>query len=1178
MYKIFTAINCGARSCISPKFLKIMKLTIVLWVTALLQVGAATYAQKVNLSVKNAQLDVVLDKLGKQSGYNFLYNSTMIKAGKPVSINAQNQPLTDVLEQCFKDQPFTYIINGNTVVLKDKDAPVATNASIVAAPVVITGLVTDSKGESLPGVTIRVKGTTNGVVSGADGRYSIKVEDTNAILVYSFIGFTPQEITVGNQTQINVKLSEQASTLEDVVVIGYGSVKKRDLTGAVGQIKAVDLMKGNPISLSQGLQGKLAGVAVNQNDGAPGAGVSIQIRGANSYGTNTQPLYVVDGIPFDAASTPTNDATTGNNQTFNPLALINPSDIESIDILKDASATAIYGSRGANGVVLVTTKKGKAGETKVVFSTNTAVSMLGKKVPVLGPYDYANYVNEGYTNGVKYNDYTFYKLPYPGEWSYPFANNQFQYDKGVYQPSPQDFLNPGVRTDQYGNSTNVQGSNWMDLITRKALTQDYNLSVSGGSEHGFYSISGNYTKQDGIIKNSDFERYSLRANVGQKIGNWLEVGLNTSFGRTSSNFAKTNSFDYGIIRSALVFPTTYAPETDITKITNQLSWLSANPYLYVMTAQDNLAAISSFSSAYAEVKFNSWLKFRQNLGINYSANNRGTYYNSLTGEGQAPTINGKAGQSDDWYTNIVTESLLTFDKKLGRIHNLNAVVGFTHENANYGSKSMSATNFPDDLTGYYDMGKALTPGKLVSGRGANELMSVLARVNYTLNDKYLFTASFRRDGSSKFATANKFANFLSGAFAWRASEEKFIKDLGIFSDLKFRASAGRTGNQAIAQYATLPQLASANYPVGGSLQSGMAESTYNGPANPNLKWETTTQYDFGVDMGFFDNRLSFTVDYYTKKTTDLLQSIKTPLSTGFQQMTINHGWVKNDGLEISGKFAALVHGPLKWNIDANISFNRNTIGGLDNDQFASRLWNAADYVFIQRNGMPIGAIYGYVEDGFYDNEAEVRSNPVYANASAAIIKQKIGEVKYLNLDNDPNITDADRTIIGNTNPDFIAGITNNFSYKNFNLSFFIQGVFGNDIFNGNLTDVTLSSISNIPTFAYEGRWTPETAATATWPKINNGYNREWLISNRYIEDGSYVRLKSLTFGYDFNKPFKGIQAISLFATGTNLITITKYSWFDPDVNSFGGDASRRGVDIHAYPSSRTFSLGARVSF
>jgi TonB-linked SusC/RagA family outer membrane protein len=1155
-----------------------MKLTIVLWVAALLQVSAAAYAQKIDLSIKNAPLDQVLDKLGKQTGYNFLYNSTMIKTGKPVTLNVKDQQLNDVLMQCFKDQPFTYVINGNTVVIREKENLGTVTPTVIAAPVTVTGLVIDSKGEPLPGVTVRVKGTTIGVVTTTDGKYSIKVEDTNAVLVFSFIGFTTQEVVVGNQTQINITLVDEASNLNEVVVVGYGTVKRRDLTGAVGQLKGSDLMKGNPLSLSQGLQGKMAGVSVSQNDGAPGAGVSIQIRGANSYGTNTQPLYVVDGIPFDAASTPTNDATSGNNQTFNPLALINPSDIESIEVLKDASATAIYGSRGANGVVLITTKKGKAGATKVQFSTNTSVSMLGKQVNVLQPFDYANYVNEGYTNGVKYNDYTFYKLPYPGEWSYPFANNQFQYNAGVYQPSPQDFLSPGVRTDQYGNSTNVQGSNWMDMITQKALTQDYNLSVSGGSEHGFYSVSGNYTKQDGIIKNSGFERYSLRANVGQKVGNWLEVGLNTSFGRTSSDFAKTNSFDYGIIRSAMIFPTTFAPETDVTQISNQLSWLSANPYLYVMTAKDNVAAISSFSSAYAEVKFNSWLKFRQNLGLNYSANNRGTYYNSLTGEGQAPTINGKAGQSDDWYSNIVSESLLTFTKTLGKIHSLNAVVGFTHENANYGSKAMSATNFPDDLTQEYDMGKALNPGKLVSSRGASELMSVLARVNYSLYDKYLFTASFRRDGSSKFATANKFANFLSGAFAWRASEEKFIKDLNIFSDLKFRMSAGRTGNQAIGEYATLPQLASANYPIDGSLQSGMAESTYNGPANPNLKWETTTQYDFGIDMGFFDNRVTLTVDYYTKKTTDLLQSIKTPLSTGFQQMTINHGWVKNDGLEISGKFLAITRGPLKWNIDANISFNRNEIGGLDNDQFASRLWNAADYVFIQRNGMPIGAIYGYVEDGFYDNEAEVRANPVYANASAAIIKQKIGEVKYLNLDNDPNITDADRTIIGNTNPDFIAGITNSFTYKKFNLSFFIQGVYGNDIFNGNLTDVTLNSIGNIPTFAYQGRWTPETAATATWPKVNNGYTREWLISNRYIEDGSYVRLKSLTFGYDFSKPFKGIETISLFATGTNLITLTKYDWFDPDVNSFGGDASRRGVDIHAYPSSRTFSLGARVSF
>jgi len=1178
MYKNFTAINCGDRSCILPKFLNIMKLTILLWVAAFLQVSAATYAQKINLSVKNAPLDEVLDKLGKQTGYNFLYNSTMIKTGKPVSLNVKNEALNEVLLQCFVNQPLTYIINGNTVVIREKETPVTIIPDIIAAPVNITGVVTDAKGQPLPGVTVRLKGSSTAVVTTIDGRYNIRVEDGSSILVFSFIGFSPQEVVVGNQTQINISLIEQASALDEVVVVGYGSVKKKDLTGAVGQLKGSDLMKGNPLSLSQGLQGKMAGVLVNQNDGAPGAGVSIQIRGANSYGTNTQPLYVVDGIPFDAASTPTNDATSGNNQTFNPLALINPSDIESIDVLKDASATAIYGSRGANGVVLITTKRGKAGKTKVQFSANTSVSTLAKRVEVLDPYNYANYVNEGYTNGVLYNDYTFYKLPYPGEWSYPFANNQFQYDQGVYQPSPDDFLKPGIRTDQYGNSTDVQGSNWLDLITRKAITQEYNLSVSGGSEHGFYSVSGNYTKQNGIIRNSDFERYSLRANVGQKVGNWLEIGLNTSFGRTSSNFAKTNSFDYGIIRSALIFPTTFAPQTDITQISNELGWLSANPYLYVMTAKDNLAAISSFSSAYTEIKFNSWLKFRQNLGINYSSNNRGTYYNSLTGEGQAPTINGRAGQSDDWYSNIVTESLLTFTKTLNSVHSINAVVGFTHENANYGRKSMSATNFPDDLTGEYDMGKALNPGKLVSGRGASELMSVLARVNYTLMDKYLFTASFRRDGSSKFATSNKFANFFSGAFAWRASEEKFIKDLGIFSDLKFRTSYGQTGNQAIAQYATLPQLSSANYPLNGSLQSGMAESTYNGPANPNLKWETTTQYDFGLDMAFFDNRISLTVDYYNKKTTDLLQSIKTPLSTGFQQMTINRGWVKNDGLEISAKFIALAHGALKWNIDGNISFNRNTIGGLDNDQFASRLWNAADYVFIQRNGMPIGAIYGYVEDGFYDNEAEVRSNPVYANASAAIIKQKIGEVKYLNLDNDPNITDADRTIIGNTNPDFIAGLTNSFSYKNFNLSFFLQGVYGNDIFNGNLTDVTLNSIGNIPAFAYAGRWTPETTATATWPKVNNGYTREWLISNRYIQDGSYLRLKSLTFGYDFLKPFKGVETISIFATGTNLLTFTKYNWFDPDVNSFGGDASRRGVDIHAYPASRTFSLGARVSF
>lgn len=1050
--------------------------------------------------------------------------------------------------------------------------------SLMAQSINITGKVTSASDKTpLPGANVHVKNNkTKGTVVGENGSYSINAQNGD-VLVFSFVGMATKEVTVGSATTINVAL-ESAALLDELIVVGYGTVKKRDLTGSVGQIKAADLMQGNPLNLAQGIQGKLAGVMVNQNDGAPGAGVSIQIRGANSYGTNTQPLYIVDGIPFDVAGTPSNDATSGNNQTFNPLSLINPADIESIEILKDASATAIYGSRGANGVVLVSTKKGKSGAPKVEFTANTSLSSLGKKVEVLDPYNYANYVNEGYNNGVKYNDYPFYKVPYPGEWSYPFVNNQFLYDKGVYQPSPEDFLNPGIRTDQYGNQDMVQSSNWMDMITRKAITQEYNLSVSGGSEKGHYAISGNYAKQEGIIKNSDFTRYSLRANVGQKINNWLEIGLNSSFGRTESNFAKTNSFDYGIIRSAMIFPTTFAPETDITQITNELSWLSANPYLYVMTAKDNMTSLNAFNSAYAEIKLTPYLKFRQNLGLNYSSSARGTYYNRLTGEGQAPTINGKAGQGDNWYSNVTSESLLSFDKTFANIHSINAVLGVTYENANFGGKSMTATNFPDDITEDYDMGKALTPGKLVSNRGQSSLQSVLFRTNYSLLNRYLFTVSFRRDGSSKFATNNKYANFFSGAFAWRASEEAFIKNLNVFSDLKLRASLGKTGNQAIANYATLPKLATANYPLGGSLVSGISESVWNGPTNPDLKWETTTQHDFGIDMAFLDGKISFNVDYYHKKTTDLLQNIKIPLSTGFQQMTINRGWVKNEGLEITGRFTPFSTTPLKWNIDGNISFNKNEIGGLDNDQFASRLWNAADYVFIQRNGMPIGAIYGYVEDGFYDNEAEVRSNPVYANASAAIIKQKIGEIKYLNLDSDPNITEADRTIIGNTNPDFIVGLTNSFSYKNFNLSFFFQGVFGNDIFNGNLMDVTLNSIGNIPRFAYDGRWTPENPEAASWPKVNNGYTREWLVSNRYVKDGSYVRLKSLSFGYDFKKPFKGIETLNVFATANNVFTITKYNWFDPDVNSFGGDASRRGVDIHAYPTSRTVSLGVKVGF
>ncbi|MCD8044666.1 MAG: TonB-dependent receptor [Tannerellaceae bacterium] len=1040
----------------------------------------------------------------------------------------------------------------------------------------LKGQVVDTTGEGVIGANIVQKGTTNGTITDLDGNFRLNVPE-KATLTISFIGYQTQEIVLkSGETQIRVLLKEDTELLDEVVVVGYGTMKKRDLSGAVAQIKSDDLMKGNPVDLSQGLAGKVAGVLVNQSDGAPGGGVSIQIRGTNSFSTSSQPLYIVDGVPFDAGSTPSSEANSNSNQTSNPLSFINPHDIQSIEVLKDASATAIYGSRGANGVVIVTTKRGESGNDQVEFSANFGFSRIARRIKVLDAHTYAQYQNEQVLNDYKYSGKPYGTLPYPGKWDY--SNNPdgtINTATGQYKPAPEDFLTPGNYTDMYGNTSWVGIADWQDLIYQSGFSQEYNISVSGGSDKGWHSFSGNYLDQSGIIKNSGFTRYSFRANIGRKITSWLEMGMNTSFTHTDTDFSKTNASDCGVIRSALIFPTTYDPNNNAAE-TGELSWLASNPLAYINSTKDHLKSIHVFNSSYVEIKLTPFLKFRQNLGISYTNNDRGTYYGRETQEGSATSnINGKAGQSSNWYKGITTESLFTFDKTF-RIHTINAVAGFTAEKSDWASKSMSATGFPSDLTQYYDMSLGANPGQLQSDYGQSALASFLTRINYTLLDKYILTASYRADGSSKFTDKNKWAGFLSGAFAWRISEEKIIKDLNIFSNLKLRLSYGQTGNQGIGSYRTLPMLNIANYPFAGAINSGFAQVDWRGPVADNLRWETTSQYNAGLDIGFLDGRINFTVDYYYKKTHDLLQEVKIPSSTGFSNMMVNSGHVTNEGLEISGKFFILQHTPLKWNIDANISFNRNKIGGLASDQYANKLWSSADEVFIQRDGYPIGAIFGYVEDGFYDNLAEVMASPdpeIRAKGAAMT-----GEIKYRNFDDDPAITTADRVIIGDTNPDFVYGITNNFEWKNITFSFFLQGSQGNDIFNGNLMDIKMGNAGNITREAYNTRWTAENAANAKWPKAVSGYERNILISDRYVEDGSYLKLKNINIGYNWKPKFKGISSINIYGSATNLFTITGYSWFDPEVNAFGSDASRRGVDIYSYPASRTFSLGLKINF
>nr|WP_319998517.1 TonB-dependent receptor [uncultured Draconibacterium sp.] len=1044
----------------------------------------------------------------------------------------------------------------------------------VFSQVKVKGKVIDKQGEALLGVNVVLGGTTTGTTTDLDGNYSISVPSEKSVLRFSFIGFVSQEVKLGSRNRIDITLEEETQGLDEVVVVGYGSVKKRDLTGSIASVKSEDLMKTNPASINQALQGKIAGVQVNQSDGAPGAGVSIQIRGANSFTTSSEPLYVIDGVPFNIGEAPSTDHAT--KQTNNPLNLINPRDVKSIEVLKDASSTAIYGSRGANGVILITTKSGSEGKTKVELSINYGLSSPVTLIDVLSASEYAQYRNEGTINGYTYDGKDFVtddQLPFPtpGRWSYIKGTNPETGMEAVvdstYLPSPQDYA------DGYMNN----GTNWQEQIYQTAFSQDYNLSISGGDQRGQYMFSMGALDQQGIILNSYFKRYSIRSNINRKVTDWLEFGNNLTASKSENRLARTNTETYGIVNTAIAFNPTrtiFDPDQPSGYSEDYSNGLS-NPYLYVRSAKNILESMHLYNSTYAKVSFTDYLSFRQNLGYGYSQDKRNQYYNRYISGGVAPT-NGYASQSDSYYESVTAESMLTFNKQIAEIHHVNAVVGWSLENVFWGSKFMSGYGFANDFNEENNMGAALTQNPNSSNKGETALMSYLGRVNYVLLDKYLITASFRRDGSSRLAN-NRWSNFASGAFAWRLSEEKFIKNLGLFDNLKLRLSYGQTGNQGVNAYATRSRMTVQQYPIDGVLTTGLAEDRWGGPASPNLKWETTNQYNAGLDMSFLDSRISFVIDAYQKKTHDLLQYAYIPMSTGFQSIATNYGDVKNKGLEISGDFLIINNNDFSWKLNANVSINRNEIGGLNSDQFSDVAWGL-ESMFLRRNGEPIGTIYGYQEDGYFDNEAEVRASPMYKNESDAKIKSMIGQVKYKDNNNDGIIDDRDKTIIGDTNPDFTYGITNAVTYKNFTLSFFLQGTQGNNILNVNLNNYDMASTSNMPKFVWDNRWTETNRENAEFPRADVTFTRSLKASDRYVENGSYLRMKNLTFAYRLNNPITEIESVNLTIAVNNLFTITKYNWYDPDVNTFGSDVSRRGVDMDSYPSARTFNLGIQVNF
>ena len=1097
---------------------KIMKLSLMQLFLAVLFVGISyatdTHAQellekRISLRVQDQSVRAILSKIETEANVKFMYSPKAIQAQRRTSLQVNNQPLQEVLLLLLKPLDIKYRVVGSRIVLSQQtalnieDQPLPN--TLLNTDQTVTGTVTDENGEGLPGVSILVKGTQRGTTTDAGGKYKLDVANAEAILVFSFVGYLSQEIVVKSQSQINVSLKTDTKSLNEVVVVGYGTVKKSDLTGSVAQVKSKELNAFPTANVLQSLSGRAAGVQVTQNTGAPGGGVSVRIRGTNSIQGSNEPLYVVDGFP-----------TSGSNPT-----VLNNVDIESIEILKDASATAIYGSRGANGVVLITTKQGKAGKTRVDFETSFSSQTLRKKLDLMNAKQYAMFYNEQAVND---------KLsPY-------FSQAQ---------------------VDGFG-----EGFDWQNLVFQRAPMKTTSLNISGGNDKTQFSVSGSFFGQDGIVKGSDYNRYSLRTNINHKISEKFSVNLSSTLTRlkTSRRDSEGGSRGNSMISAAISAPPTLTPYNEdgtyrvlaiaypfvATDLINPLNFINEQSNVIKANRVLTNAALIYKPIPEITVKISGGIENADDRTDNYTTRN---YINSP----------GRASVGTSQFTSLLNENTISFNKTFQQIHNISAVAGFTYQDFVSTSLSGSGNGFLSDVTETSGLGSATTPGIPGSGYSKSVLLSYLARVNYGLKDKYLATVSIRRDGSSRYSDGNKWGYFPSGALAWRISNEEFLKNNKFISELKLRASWGFTGSQAIDPYATLNQLSANRTVFDDALYTAFAPGTR---LPGNLKWETTEQKDIGVDFGILNNRVLFTADYYIKNTRDLLNTVVLPSSLGFTSTIQNIGEVQNKGVEL-GIDSRIFTGAFKWDINANISFNRNKVvklyGGADILGGNVNVVVINDVTNILREGQPIGRFWGYVEDGYTDQ----------------------GNIKFKDLDENGSITQTDKTYIGNPNPDFIYGINSSMSYKNFDLSLFIQGIQGNDLFNVSsiVNTIDYGFGLNMPAEVLTNHWTP-TNTNAKYPLISR--NTTTRVSNRFIEDGSYLRLRTIQLAY--NLPLdklgtKWIRTIQLYASGQNLLTLTKYSWWDPEVNTRGGaNSTVQGIDHNSYPTAKSFTVGLRAGF
>ncbi len=985
---------------------------------------------------------------------------------------------------------------------------IAKNALELIAEKNLSGTVTNEAGEPLVGATVIAKGTNKGAMTDAQGKFSLTIPDEVTTLVITYIGYAAQEVQIRGRTTIDITLTESISQLDEVVVVGYGTMKKRDLTGSVGSLDAKKFEDEVISNVSQGLQGKVAGVNVTMNGGAPGGNMIVRIRGNNSVIGSNDPLYVVDGFPV----------TSGNAGETNLLSTINPGDIESIEVLKDASATAIYGSRGSNGVILITTKQGKSGTDRVEFESSLGFRNVERTIDMMDSRQFMEIANERLLN-----------------------------DGNAVQFSPQDIT-----------TLSQTNTNWQDEIFRSALVQNHTLRFSGGNDNTRYLISGNYFDEEGIIRSSDFLRGSLRANLDKDIGERFSLSSRLLISRGINNEINEEN----VMISALQAPPFFKPfNDDGTYVLGQ----DLKPFAFSPSTGDNPVALADaqldrrtidriLANASGDYEILPGLSAKVLLGVDQITNKR-DFYNPRVLEGGLPAGSGLKSFSST--TSLLNENTLNYNTTLREVDRLDVTVGFAWQQEQNDFLSGSASGFvTDDL-----QNQALGSGEFFAAPNTtfNEwtLLSFLGRVNYSLNDRYLFTLSGRRDGSSRFGEGNKWGFFPSAAVAWRVSEESFIRDnLTAVSDLKLRASWGISGNQAISPYQSLQRFSDVGLAFGGATTTGFIAANLG---NPDLKWETTEEINVGLEFGLWNQRLTFSVDYYSKDTEDLLALVNLPPTAGFSTTIQNIGSTRNSGVEFNVGTYIISNSNMSWDVNFNVAHNRNevteTSSGQDIIAPAVGINGPSNVV---REGEPLSAFFGFETDGLTDD----------------------GLFNFVDQNGDGQVNDADRIILGNPYPDLFYGFGTSFSYGNFSVRLNVQGVLGAELWNANKYRFASSFHRGANAIAevVENRWTQANPdPNAPFPRASNTLNQQ--PSDWYIEDASYLRLQNLRVNYSLPTDLlngTGFRTASVYFSGQNLLTLTGYSWYTPDVNTNSSGDLRIGIDRLSYPTARTFLFGVKL--